>query len=102
MNIFLPTKNRACQLECMLETMSNNVPYINFNVDLLVKTTSEDFLAGYNSLMDRAGKFKNIRLNMIPETNFRQQFIEVMESHDKLMLMTDDCIFYNRCELTED
>lgn len=101
MRVFLPTKNRACQLQCLLDSISVNCPNIVFNIDVLYKATNKDFKLGYDVLLNNSKKYDNINLNMIPEVNFKNQFLESINSSGKLMLLTDDCIFYRKFYLTE-
>lgn len=93
MKVFIPSKDRASQLHCLLESMSRQLPNIECDIAILYKASSEEFGRGYDKLAQY--KFDNIFFHLHEETNFENQFKDYMfQINDNVMLLTDDCVFY--------
>lgn len=71
------SKNRACQLELLLRSLS-------MPVSVLYKHTPE-FKSGYTKLIKMYPK-----VHFIKQTDFKSQLTEVVESSDYLLFLTDD------------
>lgn len=101
MRVFIPSKDRASQLDLLLRSIEENLPNIEFDVCVLYKTSSEDFGRGYDILSKK--KFKNIFFSLHKETNFQDQFKDYAYAFQdqNVMLLTDDSVFYRKSNLKE-
>ncbi len=52
MRVFIPSKDRVCQLDLLLRSMQENLPNINFNITILYTYSNEDYKNGYFKLME--------------------------------------------------
>jgi hypothetical protein len=102
MKVFIPSKDRASQLDLLLRSMQENLPNINFDVCVLYKMSSEEFGRGYRKLSQN--KFGNVFFHLHEETDFQSQFTDYVYQFqdDNIMLVTDDSIFYRESLATED
>lgn len=86
--------DRAAQLHLLLESIEKHANNM-FNINVLYKTSDEDFKKAYELLKER---FKNI--NWVEEINFREQTLKLMDSPLELtcFFTDDDIIFNDTCE----
>lgn len=92
------SKDRASQLRLLLISIARNSPNV-FNLNILYKSSNEDYDRAYKKLQE-----ENIisGINWIPETNFKQQTIELLESQSEFScFFTDDDIIYRPFSITE-
>ena len=87
-NLIVWSKDRACQLHLLLESIKKNAPV--FKTSIIYKTSNEDYLKGYQKLM---GLFPDS--NFIVEEDMTQQTRElVKEDFSHVCFSTDDQVFY--------
>lgn len=86
--------DRAAQLHLLLESIEKNTKNM-FNINVLYKTSNEDFKKAYELLKT---KFSDI--NWVEEINFKEQTINLLNSNfEHTCFFTDDDIIYNSaCE----
>jgi hypothetical protein len=91
---FIFSKDRACQLDLLLRSISDNADNIHYgDISVLVKCSNGEYEAGYKLVKE---KFANI--TYINETNFTQQ-IKAMVSgfkHQHCLGLVDDDVFVNK------
>jgi hypothetical protein len=102
MKVFIPSKDRACQLDLLLRSMEQNLPNMNFDVHVVYMTSNKDFDKGYDKLF--ATKYKNINLTQEYEACFESDFDYYLskDTDGYVMLLTDDSVFYRKNECSED
>lgn len=105
MKVFIPSKDRAAQLDLLLRSMRENLPNMNFDCFILYKCLDSNFEKGYRQLFSRCenNAFK-VTTKFYREFDFAKQFIGFLEENinEKVMLLTDDCVFYRKNECFED
>lgn len=87
--------DRASQLHLLLESIEKHAKS-TFNINVLYKSSNEDFKKGYELLQER---FKNV--NFVEETQgeFKQQTLKLMETELEFScFMIDDDILFGRFE----
>lgn len=91
------SKNRACQLHLLIESIRENIPHV-FDIKVVYKATSPEFQSGYNkvvnsfvndSLFHESEKFNMERLT--------RQILE--EANDKVAFFTDDTVIFKKSPL---
>ncbi len=88
------SKNRACQLHLLLESINKNSKGIFNNITVLYKADGK-YIDGYNLLKERFGDYNII---FKEESNFRNDTIKLIS--DKFTYTTflvDDTVFFDKC-----
>jgi len=89
-NATIFTFDRSAQLHLLLESIKKNANNI-FNINVLYKSSNEEFKRGYDLLKER---FPYI--NWVEETNFKEQTLKLIETDlEHTCFFTDDDIIYN-------
>jgi hypothetical protein len=90
------SKNRACQLDLLLRSLTQNLPDFN-DIVVLYKATTERFEEGYTKLISRFPE-----ITYISEINFEQTTFYVLENLCKkyVCFFVDDNIIYRRSGIT--
>lgn len=95
-NVFIPSKNRACQLDLLLRSIEKNFPD-TLTPTVMYVASNNNYAEGYNKVMKRHGDW----VNFIPELNAAEHFYEFLDkSNDVVGLFTDDSIFYRKATFT--
>lgn len=95
--IFIPSKNRACQLDLLLRSIEKNFPDI-LTPTVMYVASDHNYAEGYNRVMERHGDW----VNFIPESNAAEHFYEFLDkANDVVGLFTDDAIFYREASFDE-
>lgn len=92
---FIFTKDRACQLRLLLESIDRNATNV-FHHNILWKASSDEFRRGYELVMKEYPQ-----ANWIEEClPIKDEFLKVIglagERGGTLTIFTDDCIFYRK------
>lgn len=96
-NVFIPSKNRACQLDLLLRSIQNNFPDV-LQPTVMYVASDDNYAEGYNRVRERHGDW----VRFIPESNAAEHFYEFLDSvNDVVGLFTDDSIFYRRVDFDE-
>jgi hypothetical protein len=86
------SKNRACQLSLLLDSLKRNSPLLFDKISVLYKTDSEDYLCGYQKVFD---KYPNVYFNN--EKNFRNNLFQLIDDNiAATTFMVDDAVVYNK------
>lgn len=107
MKVFIPSKDRASQLDLLLRSIEENLPNTDLCIRVLYKTSNEEFEKGYKKLIDKYDNTspKNIySLQFDKEFSFEDQFLDLISDNEytkepMVMLLTDDSVFYRKSEL---
>jgi len=94
-NAFIPSKNRACQLRLLLESIKQNANGIFTKIHVLYTTSNEGYEAGYIKLQEEE-ILDNIEWQK--EKDFTKDFIGAINdySSDYICGIVDDCVFYKK------
>jgi hypothetical protein len=91
------SKNRACQLHLLLESIEKNSNQIFDVIKVIYTFTTEDFFNGYKILKE---KFPNVIF--ILENDFHQTTINSIDpSFEYTTFMVDDNVFYNKLNFSK-
>jgi len=96
-NLFVPSKNRSCQLDLLLRSLQKNAPGL-FNPYVLFTFTGENFYEGY---MKCFAAHPEVTFQL--ETNAKDNFYGFLDRNKRkiICLMTDDCFIYRKFTTTE-
>ena len=91
MKIFCPSKNRACQLHALVESIKHFCPNLETDIHVLYTADNKFYNDGYN----RFAKL-NPSVKMEYEACFESDFSYYLKDNAtaNIMLLTDDCVFY--------
>lgn len=103
------SKNRACQLHLLLESIKLNSNNIFDSINVLYKA-DDNYVSGYDKLINNE-KFKNI--NFIKETNFREDVLKLINntyvdsitydySNNYITFLVDDAIIYDKITISKE
>lgn len=99
MNALILSKNRACQLHLLLETIKLNCPTLFNKIYIIYTGTDTEYLKGYSLLQDR-----HIYDNIVwqQEKDFYGDFVNFLKTNDTELFcgLTDDCVFYRPTDLS--
>jgi hypothetical protein len=86
------SKNRACQLNLLLDSLKMNTPLLFDKISVLYKTDNEDYQLGYQKIFD-----KYPRIHFFNENNFRKDLFKLIDDEiEATTFMVDDAVFYNQ------
>src|SRR4051812_39985885 len=95
--IFIPSKDRACQLDLLLRSIQKNCPGV-FRPYVMYTSSGDNYTEGYTRAIEKHGDW----VDFVPENNAEEQFYGFLKnSNDVVGLFTDDCIFYRKAEFDE-
>ncbi len=88
------SKDRACQLSLLLDSIKKNASGIYDDFYIIVKTSSEEFVSAYSKLfLTHSG----LPLHFISEHNFKENVKEAINNcHNLVGFFTDDDIIYRK------
>lgn len=90
-SLIIFSKNRACQLQLLLESIEKNSNNIFDTKTVIFEATTKDFRAGYDLLIERFG----MNTLFIAETDFQKNTISAINNSCKyICFMVDDNILY--------
>jgi len=94
-NALVPSKDRACQLRLLLESIKQNADGIFTKIHILYTASNDKYEAGYIKLQEEE-ILDNIEWQR--EKDFTKDFIGTINdySSDYICGLVDDCIFYKR------
>ena len=94
-NALIPSKDRACQLRLLLESIKQNAGSIFTKIHVLYTASNEGYEAGYIKLQEEE-ILDNIEWQK--EKDFTKDFIGAINdySSDYICGIVDDCVFYKK------
>lgn len=85
------SKNRACQLNLLLDSLKYNAGLLFDKIHVLYKAEN-DYILGYDKLKER---YTNINFHL--ENNFRRDLFKLIDDEiEATTFMVDDALFYNQ------
>lgn len=99
-DIVIPSKNRACQLQLLLRSIDKYFENIG-NIYIIFKATDEAFSKGYEKLI---GTIPNLNITWIGETQFGENYMDVLNrmKSDYFLGISDDCVFLQDTIIPDD
>src|SRR5690242_206861 len=99
-NCYVPSKNRAAQLELLLYSIRTNAPDL-LKLNVVYTYTNDNFKAGYDKLIKDNNSENDITFTL--EENGQKNFYEFLNSNkDQVVgLFTDDCIVYRPLKISD-
>jgi len=98
-NGLIVSKNRACQLRLLLESISANAPSLLNEVLIIYASSNEKFAKGYDKL-----KEEKILPNIVwqEEVDFIPDFLNALKTckSEYICGIVDDCVFYKKIPST--
>jgi hypothetical protein len=96
--LFIFSKNRACQLHLLLESIEKNSNNIFDSIIVIYTFSNKDYFNGYQKLISR---FPGV--SFIVEDNFHTTTINNINSlFEFTTFMVDDNVFYKKIDLTQE
>ena len=94
-NSLIPSKDRACQLRLLLESIKQNANDIFTKIHILYTASNDEYQAGYLKLQEEE-ILDNIEWQR--EKDFTKDFIAAINdySSDYICGIVDDCVFYKK------
>lgn len=102
-NIILPSKNRACQLQLLLYSIKKFAPSLFDKLTILYTTTSELHEKSYDVIKQEVSQWANFpSIEWRRESSFYTDFVDMLKTNDSEYIcgLTDDCVFYRHVELS--
>jgi len=97
-NLTVFSKDRASQLNLLLESIRVNAPQLFHHIDIIYTHTDSSYRKGYEILQNEA-ILPNV--TWIKETNFREQVLESMHMLPYTCQLVDDAIIYRKVDNAE-
>lgn len=99
MNCLILSKNRACQLHLLLESICQYAPNLFDKITIIYRATDQLYLEGYDLLQSRH-LLPNLEWQL--DKDFYTDFISYLAHNDSELFcgITDDCVFYRSTEFT--
>lgn len=86
------SKNRACQLNLLLDSIKENSPLLFDKISVLYKYDNDEYLSGYQKLFD---KYPTILF--VNEKNFRNETIRLIDDTiEATTFMVDDAVIFRK------
>lgn len=97
--LLISSKNRACQLDLLLNSININSNNIFDNINVLYLATDSFYQQGYDILKN---KYKNV--NFIKQKNYQEDFknISKLNPSEYITFLVDDRIFYDEIKISKD
>jgi hypothetical protein len=94
MNVIIFSRDRAMQLDALLQSIDKNAPILfSQNLQALIKTTHVAYMNGYRRLayewpnLDTTFRFRDLKYHLLNAVDPKQEFT---------MLLVDDAVFYRQ------
>lgn len=90
--VIIFSKNRACQLNLLLDSIKENAPLLFDKISVLYKSDDEEYLSGYQKLFE---KYPSILF--VNEKNFKKETIELIDDNiEATTFMVDDAVIFRK------
>lgn len=97
LNVIIFSKDRAMQLDLLLETMISKFKIDNYKVNILYTASNDEFQKGFDVLIS---KYKNV--NFKKEQSFKNDVLSLFNDSKYTVFFVDDIIFYDDVILNDD
>ena len=86
------SKNRACQLNLLLDSLEENTSSLFDNISVLYKADNENYLLGYKMLSER-----HPNVYFFNENNFRRDLFKLIDDNiEATTFMVDDAVIFRK------
>ena len=90
LNSIVFSKDRAMQLDLLLQTMFDRFKIDDYKVNVLYTSSNDDFQRGFDILIS---KYPDV--NFLKEKSFKSDLLSLFNDSDYTMFFVDDIIFYD-------
>lgn len=97
LNSIIFSKDRAMQLDLLLQTMFDRFKIDDYKINVLYTTSNDEFQKGFDILIS---KYPNV--NFLREKSFKSDLLSLFNESEYTMFFVDDIIFYNDVILNKD
>jgi hypothetical protein len=97
LNVIIFSKDRPMQLHLLLESILKNSKIDNCLINVLYKSSNDEYNRGYNTIRDLFPQFHYKR-----EESFKEDLLSLFSDSNYTMFLTDDDIIYKSLKLTKD
>jgi hypothetical protein len=97
LNAVIFSKDRPMQLHLLLESILKNFKVDNCLINILYKSSNDEYNRGYNTIRDLYPQF-----NYEKEENFKEDLVSLLTDSQYTVFFTDDDIIYKSLRLTKD
>jgi hypothetical protein len=97
LNAVIFSKDRPMQLHLLLESILKNFKVDNCLINILYKSSNDEYNRGYNTIRDLYPQF-----NYEKEENFKEDLVSLLIDSQYTVFFTDDDIIYKSLRLTKD
>jgi hypothetical protein len=101
-SLLIFSKDRASQLCLLLDSIERNAPN-EFDIRVILKSSSPEFTAGYEKLGDYYPDL-SISLEVDPDVSFKELTLDAMNKmggNELFCMMTDDCLMFRPVPIQE-
>lgn len=91
------SKDRAMQLDLLLESILLNFNFEDYKINILYKSSNDEFQKGYDLVINKYPQF-----NFKKEESFKENVLSLFNDSDYTVFFTDDDIIYKSFKLTKD
>lgn len=86
------SKNRACQLNLLLDSIKKNAPSLFDKINVLYKSDNDDYSAGYDKVIS---DYKGV--NFLKENDFRKDLFKLIDDNiEATTFMVDDAVIFKQ------
>jgi hypothetical protein len=97
LNVIIFSKDRAMQLDLLLQSILLNFNVEDYKLNILYKASNDEYNRGYNMIRDLYPQFTYKR-----EENFKSDLMSLFNDSEYTVFFTDDDIIYKSFKLTKD
>ena len=97
LNGIIFSKDRAMQLDLLLESILLNFNVENYKINILYKASNDDFQKGYDLVINKYTQF-----NFKKEESFKNDVLSLFDGSQYTTFFTDDDIIYKSFKLNND
>jgi hypothetical protein len=97
LNVIIFSKNRAMQLDLLLQSILLNFNVEDYTLNILYKSSNDEYNRGYNTIRDLYPQFKYKK-----EESFKQDLLSLFNDSKYTVFLTDDDIIYQSFKLNND
>ncbi len=104
--IICPSRDRTCQLDCLLRSIEQNWTFDGLEIGIIYKATNDRFAEGYDRVFDSYW-FDEYDIWACPEGDFCEDIKTALhpldeEEHSLAGFMCDDCVVYRSFGLSSE
>jgi hypothetical protein len=97
LNVIIFSKDRAMQLDLLLQSILLNFNVEDYKLNILYKASNDEYNRGYNMIRDLYPQFSYKK-----EDNFKEDLVSLFNDSKYTVFLTDDDIIYQSFKLNND